>query len=66
MTLGAPVPALRFEIWKVVGWKCSLPWSQTCCGQLGQRRRKHVHGILRQLRIGDVPLHALHGEAAAV
>ena len=66
MTLGAPVPAFRLEIWKVVGWKCALPWSQTCAREFRQRRGQHVHRVLRQLRIGHVALHALHGEAAAV
>ena len=28
ITLGAPVPALRLDTWKVVGWKCSVPASQ--------------------------------------
>ena len=65
MTFGAPVPALRFEIWKQVGWKCSLPWSQTRRGEFGQRRREAVHRVLGQLRIGDVALHAVHGEPAA-
>ena len=49
----------------MVGWKCSLPWSQTCCRQFGQRGRQHVHRVLRQLRIGDMTLHALHGQPAA-
>ena len=65
MTFGAPVPALRLETWKVVGWKCSVPWSQYAAGELGERRREGVHRVLGQLRIGDVALYAVHGEPAA-
>ena len=64
MTFGAPVPALRFETWKVVGWKCSLPWSQRRAVELGQRRREAVHRVVGELRIGDVALHAVHREPA--
>ena len=34
-------------------------------GQLGQRGRERVHRILRQLRVGDVALHAVHRQPAA-
>ena len=64
MTFGAPVPALKFEIWKVVGWKCSLPLSQTRAVSSASAGAKRVHRILRELRIGDVALHAVHGEPA--
>ena len=65
MTFGAPVPALRLETWKLVGWKCSVPRSQHAADQLGERRRQGVHRVLRQLRVGDVPLHAVYREATA-
>jgi hypothetical protein len=55
MTFGAPVPALKFEIWKLVGWKCSLPLSQV-------RAVSCVDGVFRQLRIRDVALDAVHGQ----
>jgi hypothetical protein len=47
-----------------VGWKNSLPSSQMGGDQLGERRRKAVHGILGEMRVGDVALHAVHGEPA--
>jgi len=34
-------------------------------GEFRQRRRERVHRVLRELRVGDVPLHAVHGEAPA-
>ncbi len=34
-------------------------------GEFGQRRGQHVHGVARQVWVGDVALHALHGELAA-
>jgi len=54
MTFGAPVPAFRLETWKVVGWKCSFPWS----------RSDGVDGIHREVRVGDVPLNPVHGKPA--
>ncbi len=34
-------------------------------GQLCEGRRQRMDRVLRQLRVGDVPLHAVHGEPAA-
>ena len=64
MTFGAPVPALKFEIWKLVGWKCSLPLSQTRAVSSASAGAKVCTGILGELRIGDVTLHAVHREPA--
>src|SRR5450755_4988487 len=33
--------------------------------QLGKRGRQGMYGVVRELRISDVPLHAMHREAAA-
>ena len=32
--------------------------------QLGQRRRQAVHRVLGALRVGDMPLHAVHDQPA--
>ena len=58
ITLLAPVPAWMFDICQVVGGKYSLPWSQSMRDQLGERRRDQVDRVPRQVRIGDVALHA--------
>src|SRR5215472_13273564 len=34
-------------------------------GELGERRRQGMNGILRQLRVGHVSLYAVYGEAPA-
>ena len=65
MTFGAPVPALKFETWNVVGWKCSVPLSHTRLVSSASAGAKRVHRVLRELRIRDVPLHAVHCEPAA-
>ncbi len=65
MTLGAPVPALRLETWKLVGWKCFRALIPATARELGERGGESVHGILGQLRIGDVTLNAMHREASA-
>ena len=33
-------------------------------GEFGERRRQHVHRVARQVRIGDMPLHAAHGQSS--
>ena len=64
ITFGAPVPALMFDTWNVVGWKYWLPWSQIARGQLGQRRRDGMHRVVCEMRIGNVALHAVDGQLA--
>ena len=56
-------------ICQLVGWKKALPASQppaalmaTSSASAGAKR---VHRVLRQVRVGDVALHALDGELAA-
>ena len=58
------MPALKFEIWKLVGWKCSLPLSQMRAVSSASAGAKVCTGILGELRIGDVTLHAMHRQAA--
>jgi len=33
--------------------------------QINQSRRERMHWVVRELRIGDMPLHAMHGEMTA-
>jgi len=65
MTFGAPVPALRLETpgrWSAGSARSLIPLAS---GEFRQRRRQRVHRVLGELRIGDMPLHAVHGESAA-
>ncbi len=64
ITFGAPVPAAMFEIWNDVGWKNSLPSSQCRRDQFGERGRKAVHRVVGEVRVGDVPLHAVNRQPA--
>ena len=69
MTLVAPVPAWMFEHWNEVGGKYSLPSSQVMAASSAMRGGGEVDRIARELRIGDVALHAADaggaGERAA-
>ena len=58
ITLPAPVPAWMFDTCQLVGGKYALPRSHSMRDQFGQRRRDQVDRVLRQLRVGDVALHA--------
>ena len=64
MTFGAPVPALMFETWKLVGGKYSLPLSQTRAASSASAGATRVHRVVGEVRIGDVTLDAVHGELA--
>src|ERR1700731_4441659 len=41
------------------------PLTPLATGEFGERRRERMHRILGELRVGDMPLHAMDGEAAA-
>ena len=58
ITLPAPVPAWMFDICHEVGGKCTLPAIPFDRRQLGEQRRGEMDRVLRQVRIGDVALHA--------
>ena len=64
MTLFAPVPAWMFEICHVVGGKYSLPRSHSVCASSAIAGGHVVHRIAREVRIGDVALHAFDDELA--
>jgi hypothetical protein len=62
MTLLAPVPPWMFEICQVVGGKELVAFVPDRLRQLGNRRRCEMDRVLRQMRVGDVALHALDGQ----
>ena len=63
ITLPAPVPAWMFDTCQEVGWKCSLPRSQSIATSSASAGATQVDRILRQLRVGDVALHAVDARA---
>ena len=64
MTFGAPVPAFRFETWNDRRLEVFVAFVPTTRGKFGQCGREAVHRVIRQLGIGNVPLHAVYGELA--
>ena len=64
ITLVAPVPAWMLEHCQVVGGKYSLPSSHRVAASSAKRGRREVDRILREMRVGDVPLDALDDQRA--
>ena len=63
MTLVAGLPTSMLVTCSVDGWNHSLPASSGAAGQRVQRADQPVDRIVGALRIGDVALHAVHGDA---
>src|SRR5205814_190608 len=57
----------RIEVGDLEGGRLEVlgPLVPLASGELRQCRRERVHRVLGELRVGDMPLHAVHGEAGA-